>query len=370
MQTFVFDKVKYKSCCLLEPSFGAGHLLKKFKDYDPDYPMVCYELDTSIPPVVNFNDHQHVVYGDFTTQPISKSFKTIIGNPPYVKQKNGNLYIKFIELCYNYLDEDGEMIFIVPSDFIKLTCASSLIEKMTSTGTFTDFLFPNNEKLFEGASIDVMVFRYQKSIFNNTTNVNGQQMFCNVTKGIITFSHTELECMYVGNEFDVYVGMVSGKDEVYKVPFGNIDVLVDKDRTEKFIFIDKYPSMNQEIDDHLKNHKDILMSRKIKTFTDKNWFEWGAPRNISSIRKYWGRDCIYIRTITRKKEVAFMGTVQFFGGSLLCIIPKRDMSHEMLQSVIDYMNSDTFQQKYMYAGRFKIGHKHIKMAHIPNFIPN
>ena len=34
LQTFVFDKVRHKSHRLLEPSFGAGHLLKKFKEYD------------------------------------------------------------------------------------------------------------------------------------------------------------------------------------------------------------------------------------------------------------------------------------------------------------------------------------------------
>ena len=34
LQKFVFENTKHKSSCLLEPSFGAGHLLKKFKEYD------------------------------------------------------------------------------------------------------------------------------------------------------------------------------------------------------------------------------------------------------------------------------------------------------------------------------------------------
>ena len=177
LQKYVFEKVKNKSSLLLEPSFGAGHLLKKFKEYDENYPMICYELDTSVKPVITFNQYQTPIYGDFTLQKITTKFKTIIGNPPFVKQKTGNLYIKFIELCYNNLDNHGELIFIVPSDFIKLTSASSLINKMTENGSFTDFLFPHDEKLFEGASIDVLVFRYEKGLENKKAIVNGKEVY-------------------------------------------------------------------------------------------------------------------------------------------------------------------------------------------------
>ena len=130
LQQFVFDKVKHKGSLILEPSFGAGHLLKKFKDANADYPIICYELDSTITPTISFNAHQTIIYGDFTTQRMTQKFKTIVGNPPYVKQSTGNLYIKFIELCFELLDADGEIIFIVPSDFIKLTSASSLIDAM------------------------------------------------------------------------------------------------------------------------------------------------------------------------------------------------------------------------------------------------
>jgi len=363
LQKFVFDKVKHKSSTLLEPSFGAGHLLKKFKEYDNNYPMVCYELDTTVKPVVEFNENQTIIYGDFTAQTITEKFKTIIGNPPYVKQKTGNLYIKFVEQCYNYLEDDGgELIFIVPSDFIKLTSASSIIEKMEETGSFTDFWFPHDEKLFEGASIDVVVFRYEKGLINKKTRVNGKEVFCNVNKGIITFSDTEVSGTSIDADFNVYVGLVSGRDEIYKVPFGNIDVLSDKDKLEKFIFTESFPTNNEQIDTHLQSHKPELLERKIKKFTEKNWFEWGAPRNISSIRANYGKPCIYMRNITRNKEVAFMGKVQYFGGSLICLIPKKEMAESDIKKIVCYFNSTTFQKDYVYAGRFKIGHKQICTA--------
>lgn len=365
LQNFVFEKVKYKSNLLLEPSFGAGHLLKKFKEYDNNYPMVCYELDSRIKPVITYNEYQTLIYADFTIQKITKKFKTIIGNPPYVKQKTGNLYIKFIELCYNYLDDDGELIFIVPSDFIKMTNASSIITKMLENGCFTDFLFPNDENLFENASIDILVFRYEKGLKGQKTIVNGKEMFCNVNKGIITFSDTEINGISIDSIFNVYVGLVSGRDEIYKVSFGNIDILNDKDKVEKYIFTESFPTNNTEIDKHLELHKEELLTRKIKKFSEKNWFEWGAPRNLSSIKKYWGKQCIYIRTMTRlkaNKEVSFISNVQYFGGSLLCLVPKNDMSQIELEKIIQYINSPIFQKDYIYAGRFKIGHKQISSA--------
>ena len=364
LQSFVFDKVKHKSSCLLEPSFGAGHLLKRFKEYDDDYPMVCCELDESVEPVVSFNARQTLIYGDFTQEKLGAKFKTIVGNPPYVKQKSGNLYIRFIELCYDLLHDDGEMIFIVPSDFIKLTSAASIIDKMTQNGSFTDFLFPHNEKLFEGASVDVVVFRYEKGCVSSKTAVNGKEVHCNVNKGIITFSDNLISGHPVESAFDVHVGLVSGKDDVYRVPFGNIDVLTDKGSIAKYVFAETFPTTNAQIDAHLLAHKEALMSRRIKKFSESTWFEWGAPRNITSIRAAWGRPCIYVKNMTRSKEVAFVGTVQYFGGTLICLIPKPD-THPELHDIAGYLNSVAFQTNYMYSGRFKIGHKQLSSAIVP-----
>jgi adenine-specific DNA-methyltransferase len=366
LQEFVFDKVKHRSSCLLEPSFGAGHLLKKFKEYDDNYPMMCYEIDMSVKPVITFNSYQTQIYGDFTKQCSTQKFRTIIGNPPYVKQKTGNLYIKFIELCYNLLEEDGELIFIVPSDFIKLTSASTIINTMINHGSFTDFLFPHDEKLFEGASIDVVVFRYEKGVKTKKAIVNDTEMFCNVNKGIITFSECEESGFSIDSKFNVYVGLVSGRDEIYKVPFGNIDILIDKDRTEKYIFTETFPTNNLDIDAYLESHKLELLERRIKKFSEKNWFEWGAPRNISTIRKHDGSECIYVHNMTRNKEVAFIGKVQYFAGSLLCLIPKRTMTKNDMQKIVQHINSTAFQKDYMYAGRFKIGHKQLSCSRLPS----
>jgi adenine-specific DNA-methyltransferase len=162
--------------------------------------------------------------------------------------------------------------------------------------------------------------------------------------------------------FNVYVGLVSGMDAVYKVPVGNVGILTDKDVTTRFILVDAYPSGNTQIDAHLAANKDALMSRKIKKFGETNWFEWGAPRNKRAMDEHAGKPCIYIRNLTRHSEVAFAGTVSYFGGALLCLIPKQLTN---LAPILAYLNSPELKNEYTFSGRFKIGHKQISNILIP-----
>lgn len=370
LQQFVATHIR-NTGPLLEPSFGQGHLLKKILELQPNRPMLCCELDKTLKPVVAFNEYQTIVYGDFLKHDFgTRRFKTIVGNPPYVKQREGNLYLAFIEKCYNLLsEEDGELIFIVPSDFIRLTSAAKLITKMYGAGRFTDWFFPHNEHLFEGASIDVVVFRFQKQLPSephNHTIVNGEPMFCNMRNGILTFCATPTTTGEpISDKFHVYVGMVSGKEEVYRVPFGNTQVRTDKDTIQAYIFTTSFPTESPEINAHLLAHKTALLERKIRTFTEDNWFEWGAPRNLTAMTQAEGQSCIYVRNLTRKSEVAFRGTVQKFGGALLCLIPKTAMSQSQLDQVVKYLNSDEWKKDYIFSGRFKIGHKQLSNVLLP-----
>jgi len=360
LQQYVFDRVKHKGSLLLEPSFGAGHLLKKFVESDSEYPMICYEIDSSIKPCITIkSQQQQLVYCDFMSQQFDTKFKTIVGNPPYVQKSDGNLYLHFIKKCFELLDDDGELIFIVPSDFLKLTSASKIISEMVKCGSFTHFLYPNDENLFDRASVDVVVFRYEKGLFTERVEVNDTLKYYNVIDGIVTFTDTPMCGDIVSNVFNVYVGLVSGKDEVYKVPFGNTEILVDEGEREKFIFTTSFPTENREIDEHLMENKQVLIERKIRKFNDGNWFEWGAPRNLKTIEENLNRPCIYMKNLTRSEVVAFKDKVSYFGGKLLCLIPRCDVN---LDKTIEFLNSHTFKKNYIYARRFKIGQRQLANA--------
>lgn len=230
---------------------------------------------------------------------------------------------------------------------------------MVGNGSFTDFTFPADERLFEGASIDVVVFRYQKGLLGNACVVNGEQRIYTSVRGILTFGNPNgIPGRPVEEQFDVYVGLVSGRDEVYKQPFGGMSVLVDEGRQERFIFAERFPTGDAATDAHLLAHKAELLGRGIRAFTEANWYEWGAPRNIRVMREAAGRPCIYVRTLTRNAVVAFRGVVGFFGGGLLCMIPREGVAVD-LDVVIAHLNSEECKKNYMYAGRFKMGQRQL-----------
>lgn len=356
---FIFNN----SECILEPSVGQGDLVqfisKKYKNTHFD----MYEIDTTIKMLDGVP--KNVIYCDFIKQHISKKYKTIVGNPPFVRKSHGNLYIEFIEKCYNLLDFDGELIFIVPSNFFKLTSSSKLLNDMITNGSFTHIYHPHNEKLFENASIDVSVFRYCKNKnLNKEVLYNNQSLHIINSNGLITFNKDKTISNKIFKDyFYIYVGLVSGKESVYKnQEFANIEVLNGEDKLDKYIFIHEYPTNNENLNTYLLSHKDILINRKIKKFNENNWFEWGAPRNIKSINENMGKDCIYIHNLTRKNKIAFKGKVKYFGGGLLMLLPKKKVD---LKKIVEYLNSDRFKENFMFSKRFKIGHRQISNSFIP-----
>jgi adenine-specific DNA-methyltransferase len=361
----VFDFVLNNPSTILEPSIGQGDLITFIIDKMPSITFDMYEIDETIKLLDNIQKDM-VIYGDFLEQSIIKKYKTIIGNPPYVKTKTENLYIKFIKKCYDLLEDNGELIFIVPSDFLKLTSASKLLNKMMTNGTFTHIFHPHNENLFKNASIDIIIFRYCKNSFiEKQILYNDTLLYITNSDGLITFNkELNNNTIMFKDYFDVYVGIVSGMDKIYKNnEYGNIEVLNGEGKIEKYIYIEKYPCDNENINKHLLEHKDELLKRKIKTFNEKNWFEWGAPRNITTINKNIGKDCIYVYNLARKQNVAFLGKVNYFGGGLIMLKPKKICN---LNNIISYINSNTFKENFIFSGRFKIGHRSISNSYIPS----
>lgn len=349
---------------ILEPSVGRGDLIDSLSSEFDNIHFDMYEIDTNIEmlPCVNT---ENLTYGDFLQQDIVRKYKTIVGNPPYVKTSTGNLYLDFIQRCHSLLEDGGELIFIVPSDFMKLTSATSLISHMMETGTFTHIFRPNDEKLFEHASIDVIVFRYcLDPKLDRTVLYNDEPKRLVETNGTITFSSIDypVGTNKLEDYFDVFVGMVSGREGVFKNDqFGTMDVLNGKDGKDKYIMVDSFPTKNADLNAYLLDHKADLIERKIRKFNETNWFEWGALRNYAKVTDKMGEDCIYVKTLTRDVDVAFVDTVSYFGGGLIALIPKADVSHtpDLLSKTVALLNSKEFRENYLYSGRFKIGQRQL-----------
>jgi len=338
---------------ILEPSVGRGDLILPVKNKYPNIKFDLYEIDKGLDSKV-----ENINYCDFLTAEIYDFYKTIIGNPPFVRTKKGNLAIDFVRKCFGLLEPNGELIFIVPADFFKLTSTSLLINEMMQIGTFTDIFHPKEENLFSHASINVILFRYCKNpklpkicVYNDV-----KKKIINNDGLLIFFDELDKNIKKLEDYFNIYVGLVSGKDEVYRNKIGNIDVLVGENSYDKFIYTKVFPSGRKDIDDYLEKSKGLLLERRIRKFNEDNWFEWGAPRNVGVMESQLGKKCIYIYNLTRRDKVAFEGKVGYFGGNLLVMIPIGDVD---ISLVVNYLNSYDFRKNYLYGGRFKIGHRQL-----------
>ena len=74
------------------------------------------------------------------------------------------------------------------------------------------------------------------------------------------------------------------------------------------------------------------------------------------IFNYFIKPIFYIHNLTRKEDVAFLGKVDYFGGNLLILIPKKECD---LKKVVNYLNSVSFKKNFIYSGRFKIGQRQL-----------
>lgn len=371
LKEYVFAFIQNCPSCILEPSIGRGDLIAYITTRMPGVQFDMYEIDESILLLENI-PKTDVIYGDFMSQSITRQYDTIVGNPPYVRTKRGNLYIDFTEKCYRVLADNGELIFIVPSDFFKLTSAATLLNDMMTHGTFTHIFHPHNEKMFANATIDVLVFRYCKAGAVDTPGrqvlYNDKLQYITNSNGMITFGDTAPgnNAATFQDYFDVYVGLVSGKEDVFKHSgYGNIQVRNGDTEPDTYIYIETFPCDNENINAYLLQHKETLISRKIRKFNETNWFEWGAPRNIAAIRANMGAECIYIYNLTRRPVVAFVGEVGYFGGGLIMLKPKPNSLYN-LHTVVAYLNSAIFKANFLFSGRFKIGHRQICHSYIPD----
>ena len=312
---------------VLEPSVGNGAFLKWLDD-----DAVAIEIDPSLSPDARISRQ------DFFDYPSSEMFDTIIGNPPYVryqdipegtKQKlsmnlfdgRSNLYLFFIEKSVRHLRNRGELIFITPRDFLKLTSARKLNEILYQQGSFTDFIDLGDQKIFSGATPNCAIWRWQKGRVSKT--LQDGRKFC-FHRGQIWFG--EEKQGRLDDYFSVKVGAVSGADAIFTDDVhGCTDFVCSHSartgKTRRMIY--------NRYDDILESYKETLINRKIKAFHDDNWWQWGRayPERLGAR--------IYVNCKTRNPQPFFIHSAKAFDGSVLALFPKFDFDLEEKREMLN-----------------------------------
>lgn len=302
----------------LEPSAGAGAFLSKL-----EASAVGIEIDAEI----GFSDPRLVVT-DFFAYSTRNKFDTVIGNPPYVRfqdmdvftksllpmemfDRRSNLYLFFIAKCMEHLDVGGELIFITPRDFLKLTSAKKLNEALYARGSMTHYYELGDASIFADAVPNCAVWRWEKGRIDRDMETGGA--FC-CRDGQIWFGDGGETPTRLGDLFDVKVGAVSGADDVFASErHGNTEMVFSKTvatgATRRMIYNEKHKS--------LVPHKTRLLRRRIRKFDESNWWEWG--------RNYCRRpgERVYVNGKTRNRKPFFASEVEAYDGSVLALFPKR-----------------------------------------------
>jgi adenine-specific DNA-methyltransferase len=313
--------LRRRSGRVLEPSAGDGAFSRRLGD------CVAVELDAAVAPA-------GALVTNFFAYPAHERFASVIGNPPYVRYQDieratrtlldttlfdarSNLFLFFIEKAVRHLEPRGELIFIVPRDFIKLTSARRLNAWLYEQGTITHWIETGDQRIFDGAVPNCAIFRYELGDFSRRTqwqvlgDEGSQTRVFTQMDGQLAFPE---HCLSVplADLFDVKVGAVSGSDAVFTHPDGNVDFVCSRTRdtgeTRRMLYNRQHPD--------LLPHKARLLARRIRPFDEGNWWKWGRGYQVSDAPR------IYVNGKTRRAQPFFTHPCPAWDGSVLALFPK------------------------------------------------
>lgn len=366
---FVVEKIlslrKNLGSCM-EPSCGDGAISSKVDG------IFAIEFDSSVCPFYAHNM-------DFFDYDTSHKYSSILGNPPYVKynyinestkskldyrlfDNRSNLYLFFIEKCIRHLEEHGELIFIVPRDFLKSTSSRRLNEFIYNSGTITNIVDYGDMVLFKGFSPNCIIFRFEKNNFSRKTLYedvvrnetiernfhfsNGQLFFISSKKYTVSFKDL----------FFVKVGGVSGADEIYRNDeYGNMDFVCSETcktgKTRRMIYND--------INDYILKHEKELRERNIMKITDENWWKWGRDFYHSNNPR------IYVNAKTRNDKPFFVNDCKNYDGSVLAIFPINPNLD--VNKLCDELNSVNWEELgFVCDGRYLFSQRSLENTKLPD----
>jgi len=347
---------------VLEPSCGDGAFFKRIPG------CAGIEFDARVAPA-----GARVM--DFFDLPETEQFETIIGNPPYVRNQDidaatkaklprgfdgrTNLYVLFMDKCIRHLATGGEMILIVPREFLKATSARPLNERLHAQGTFTDLIDLGDQRIFKGAAPNCVMLRWVKGDLSHRRADGARQV---IDDGLLSFVASE-DAVRLGDILSVRVGGLTGDDEVFKSESGTLDIVISTTRKtgRTCRVIPDALTLPAAAADHLRRHEARLRSRRIRRFTDKDWWRWGRAVDFPAVPR------LYVNAKTRCKTPFFSHACEAWDGSMLALFPRRDgLSAKDLGELAAMLNAvDWNELGFCCDGRLQFGQRSLESARLP-----
>lgn len=332
---------------------------------------------------------------DFFAYPEKEQFATIIGNPPYVRfqdiaaatrqrltrdgyvkglDSRSNLYLFFIEKCLRHLAPGGELIFITPRDFLKVSGAVGLNRRLFALGSITDAIDLGDAKVFTGALPNCLIWRFEKGQFSRQSryletgtgadlsavlsNPPWQERHFVESAGHLMFTRGDYP-LNLAQVATVKVGAVSGADEIYAdAARGNRDFVCSSTGTTGLTRRMIWCEPGEAPPEALLPHKARLMARKIRSFDESNWWHWGRSYPRSDAPR------IYVNNKTRQARPFFQHSCPHFDGAVLAIFPRRpDVDLAAFQAALNAV--DWADLGFVCDGRFLFTQRSLENAPLP-----
>jgi adenine-specific DNA-methyltransferase len=85
---------------------------------------------------------------------------------------------------------------------------------------------------------------------------------------------------------------------------------VETGETRRMLYGIKHP--------HLEKHKEELLARRVRSFDESNWWQWGRAFPINL------KPRIYVNGRTRRRDPFFLHDCNAFDGAVLALFPKHE----------------------------------------------
>lgn len=418
------NNVNFYNCSILENSCGNGNVLVKIVEElikeaisnSIEYEQIkmflqnnihAYEIDKKlILECINrlnslcnkygiFDVNWDIKNKDFLMEKINNKYDIIIGNPPYISYldlpEDKRTYLKnnykscskgkfdysyaFIEKSYNSLNQNGSLIYLVPSNWFKNVFANKLRQLVIHD--LTEIIDLQKQKIFKDVLVSTAIIHITRESNSDEFKYScpAKKIRKKIKKSIIndkwTFCKTKKQDKLFKDEFDVFVTIATLNNKIFVLSKGcikdkyyyfdkykiELDILKStyspKDKkyncnTKKIIFPYAFKNgvlihYNEEelrkkfpyAYKYLLENKDKLLERD----SDKNaqWFEYGRSQAIMNMNQEM---CIISSIISDETEAYIIGNNEIpYSG--ICIVPKNNNS---VFDVLKIINTENFRK--------------------------
>lgn len=337
---------------------------------------------------------------------MEKRFDIILGNPPYMGEKNnreifeqikntefGKKYYEgkmdylyfFIEKGIDLLRKDGILTYITTNYWLKADYAKILRDKIKSETSFV-YAYVIDESVFkDNLGQDNLIFALKKSRTKVEIAVEDEDgVFATDERHIysgnkITFARPEMVDLFermekrasflLGEKLNINQGIVSGYDEAfvfssYKHEFGeylkpfykNKDVRsyrVNHENEFWILYLNKTDKVNDEVLAHMEKYRERLENRREAKNGRIKWYElqWGRNEDIFTQPK------IVARQRGSKELFGYTDKPYYGSADIYYLTPAQEMNlfskPVSLFYILGYLNSEVFYKWFFHRGKRK-----------------